>query len=279
MLELLVKSDTLYHLGLKLRLTCYLFFLPPSSNNQANQNSPIRQQWQTQQQPLRGQVMQQQLPLQQETSQKRTIMIQSNSPAQSNIIRLQPNSNFSANQPRMMQIQPSNNGTIIHSSSQPINNPGPQQYHNIRMTNTLQGPNNVVRTNGPPRVQHNMNIRQMTTNGSQGQYQVQSMSMHQQSPTIQQQAMPNQRLQSPMNQWESRPRVSLQANQHQNNPRSSAPQQSFAMQMRPTGQPMERPVQVSIQAPQHHFRNFFDLCDFHSIINYYIFSEFHITGA
>ena len=217
------------------------------TSNQAQQLNPVRQQWQTQQQPIRGQVMNQQIPLQQGIPQKRTIMIQSNSPVQGNVIRLQPNSNFQAGQQRMMQIHPSNNGSVMQPCSQPINNTGQQQYSNLRMTNGVQGPSQVIRPNIPPRVPHHVNLRPMTANSSQGQYPTQTTgNMPQQSTVIQQQGMSNLRQQSPINQWENRPRISLQTSHHPQNPRSSVPQQQpFTMQMRPSGQTIVQAPQVS----------------------------------
>ena len=221
-------------------------YATPTSNH-AQQPSPARQQWQPQQHSLRGQIMHQQIPLQQGMPQKRTIMIQSNSPMQGNIIRLQPNSNYPVGQPRMMQIQQQNTGTMIHSGTQSINSSSQQQYSNVRMSNGVQGTTQVIRTSGPPRAPQNVNIRQMTANAPQGQYPVQSMgNIPQQPSTLQQQATSNQRLQNTPNQWENQPKLSLQTSHQPHNPRLATPQQqSFVMQMRPS-QPVVRPPQVSI---------------------------------
>ena len=194
--------------------------------------------------------MNQQIPLQQGIPQKRTIMIQSNAPVQGNVIRLQPNSNFQTGQQRMMQIHPSNNGAVMQPCSQPINNSSPQQYSNLRMTNGAQGSSQVMRPNIPQRVPHHVNLRPMTANSSQGQYPTQTTgNMPQQSTMIQQQGISTGistiRQQSPMNQWENRPRISLQTSHHPQNPRTSVPQQQpFTMQMRPTGQTVVHAPQV-----------------------------------
>ena len=87
----------------------------------------------------------------------------------------------------------------------------------------------------------------MTANSSQGQYPTQTTgNMPQQSTMIQQQGISTLRQQSPMNQWENRPRISLQTSHHPQNPRPSVPQQQpFTMQMRPTGQTIVQASQVS----------------------------------
>ena len=169
----------------------------------------------------------------------------------------------------------------MQACPQPINNSSQQQYSNLRVTNGAQVPSQVIRPNGqqinvPPRVTHQVNLRQMTANTSQVQYPMQSagnIPQHsapiqqpaaiQQSASIQQpvsiqqpasiqqpslmQSQSNQSLQSPMNQWEHRPRISLQTSQHSQNPRASVPlRQPFTMQMRPSSQTIIQAPQVSM---------------------------------
>ena len=208
-----------------------------------NQTAPTRQQWQSQQQGNFQSMQPAQVGVQQGMPQKRTIMIQSHSPMRGNVIRLQPNTTYqSVAQPRIMQTQQPNSGTVVQPVT-PSNSSLHQQHTTLRMTNGSQGSSHMIQGASAQPAPSQISSRQMVSQTAQGQFQ-QAIGMNTQQQPIQMQQQPTQRLQNPINnQWVNRPIVSLQSGQQPQIQRPTTPQQQpFVIQMR-----QEKPQQNSNQ--------------------------------
>ena len=127
-----------------------------------------------------------QVGVQQGMPQKRTIMIQSHSPMRGNVIRLQPNTTYqSVAQPRIMQTQQPNSGTVVQPVT-PSNSSLNQQQTMLRMTNGSQGSSHMIQGASAQPAPSQISSRQMVSQTAQGQFQ-QAIGMTTQQQPIQMQ--------------------------------------------------------------------------------------------